>query len=71
MNHETSQVPRWLVRIGQVALPGTVLLAVDLIYEQTFLTWAHGAQMVGFAVSHLLGPLILLLLMMAYTLACD
>jgi hypothetical protein len=59
MNPEESPIPRWLV-LGRIALPGTVLLALDRIYEQTFLTWSQGEQMVGFSVSHLLGPLVLL-----------
>ena len=63
---ETSQLPKWLVKLGQFALPGTVLLAVDLIYEQTLLTWSQGEQMVGFSLSHLLGPLLLLSLAMCY-----
>ncbi len=59
-------VPRWLIRIGRYSAPVTVFLAVDLVYEQTLLTWSSGEQMVGFSVSHLLGPLLLLSLLMSY-----
>ena len=32
--------------------PGAFLLTARLVYEQTFLTWANGAQMVGFSLAH-------------------
>jgi len=60
MTPNVSQIPRWLAVLGWIALPGTILLASDLAYESTFLTWSHGEQMIGFSVSHLLGPLVLL-----------
>lgn len=60
MTHDISRVPRWLAFLGWIALPGTVLLAIDLAYESTFLTWSQGEQMIGFSVSHLLGPLVVL-----------
>ena len=56
---------RWLVKLGRLALPGTVFLALDLVYEQTLLTWSNG-EMVGFAVSHFIGPLLLLSVVMPY-----
>jgi hypothetical protein len=59
-------VPRWLIRIGKLSIPVTVFLALDLVYEQTLLTWSRGEQMVGFSVSHLLGPLIFLSVLMSY-----
>lgn len=49
-----------LAVLGWVALPGTLLLASDQIYEQTFLTWSQGEQMVGFYVLHVFGPLVVL-----------
>jgi hypothetical protein len=59
MTQEVPQIPRWVALLGRIAFPGTVLLALDLIYESTFLTWSQGEQMIGFSVSHLLGPLVL------------
>jgi len=59
MTQQASQIPRWFV-LGRVALPGTLLLAVDQTYEQTLLTWSRGEQMVGFTVWHAFGPLMLL-----------
>ena len=55
------RLPRWLTAIGVVAAPGAVYLAARLVYEQTFLTWRNGPQMVGFALAHS-GNLILLFL---------
>jgi hypothetical protein len=60
MTHEVSRIPRWLAVLGWFAFPGTLLLAIDLTYESTFLTWSQGEQMIGFSASHLLGPLVLL-----------
>ena len=57
---ENVPFPRWLRVIGRWALPGTFLLALDLTYERTLLTWSHGEQMIGFSISHLLGPIVLL-----------
>jgi hypothetical protein len=59
-------VPRWLTSIGRFSVPVTLFLALDLVYEQTLLTWSSGEQMVGFTVSPVLGPLILLSLLMSY-----
>jgi hypothetical protein len=64
MTEPPSQNP-FLFVLGWVALPGTLLLALDQIYEQTFLTWSHGEQMVGFYVSHVFGPAVLLALLSA------
>jgi tetratricopeptide (TPR) repeat protein len=47
-----SPLPKWIRKSGIFALPGSVLLAALLIYEQTYLTWAEGPQMVGFALAH-------------------
>jgi hypothetical protein len=60
MTREVSRIPRWFVVLGWSALPGTLLLALDLTYESTFLTWSQGEQMIGFSASHLLAPLVLL-----------
>jgi hypothetical protein len=60
MRPNVSQIPSWLAFVGWIALPGTLLLALDLTYESTSLTWSQGEQMIGFSVSHLIGPLVLL-----------
>ena len=57
---EKAEFPRWLRTIGRWALPGAFLLALDITYERTVLTWSHGEQMIGFSISHLFGPLVLL-----------
>jgi hypothetical protein len=50
----------WLNTLGIFAALAVAWQAVDLVYEQTGLTWANGPQNVGFTNSHILGPLILL-----------
>ena|ERR1022692_249196 len=35
-----------------IVFPLAFLLTSRFIYEQTYLTWAHGLQMVGFALAH-------------------
>lgn len=37
---------------GWLSLPGVIALTLRLGYEQTFLTWRDGVQMVGFALAH-------------------
>jgi len=44
--------PNWIRVLVLVSLPGTVLLALRLVYEQTVMTWRDGEQMVGFALAH-------------------
>jgi Ankyrin repeats (3 copies) len=41
----------WMV-LGSVLLAGTTLFVGRILYEETFLTLAHGPQMVGFAMMH-------------------
>ena len=55
------RLPLWLRILGVIAAPGTVFLAARLVYEQTWLTWRRGPQMVGFALAHsgLVLPLLL------------
>jgi hypothetical protein len=60
VTQESDQVPRWLSNLGKFAAVGIALLALDLVYEQTLLTWKEGNQMVGFSLTHILGPLLLL-----------
>jgi hypothetical protein len=57
MESELLPMPRWLTVLGWIAFPGTLFAALDLVFEQTFLTWSQGDQMVGFSIFHLLGPL--------------
>ena len=56
---ENRAFPRWLRLIARWSLPGTFLLVLDVTYERTLLTWSQGEQMIGFSVSHLLGPIVL------------
>jgi hypothetical protein len=44
-----------------------VLLAARLIYEQTYLTWSEGPQIVGFSLVHLYGGLFILGLLSVLT----
>ncbi|MGI8732181.1 MAG: ankyrin repeat domain-containing protein [Pyrinomonadaceae bacterium] len=50
----------WLT--GAVLLPGTALLVGRFVYEQTYLTWLRGPQMVGFSLAHSGGLLFLIAL---------
>lgn len=61
-----SEMPGWLLKIGKYSVPVTVLFSLDLIYEQTLLTWSSGEQMVGFSMMHLFGPIIFLSVLMTY-----
>lgn len=42
----------WLRPTWWLCYPGTALLAARLVYEQTYLTWKYGPQMVGFSLAH-------------------
>ena len=44
--------PKWLRLLLKTALPGTILLASRLVYEQTVMTWRDGEQMIGFTLAH-------------------
>lgn len=50
----------WLA-VGWWVSISAVLLTIDIIYEQTVLTWNRGPQMVGFALMHSLPGVLLLL----------
>lgn len=50
----------WL--LGALLLPGAALLVGRLIYEQTYLTWMNGPQMVGFSLIHAGGLIFLIAL---------
>lgn len=60
--------PKSLFIVWLLSMPGTIYLVAQLVYEQTFLTWTSGPQMVGFALVHsttilpLLGSLVLSLI---------
>jgi Ankyrin repeats (3 copies) len=43
---------RWVRALGAIAVIATALLAARLVWEQTWLTWSHGPQMVGFSLAH-------------------
>src|SRR5262245_54639748 len=59
--------PWWLRLAGAAALTASGILAARVVWEQTFLTWHSGPQMVGFSLAHgggavlFLAPLFLLL----------
>lgn len=42
----------WFKGIGIVLLVSTFLLVVRLVWEQTYLSWQNGPQMVGFSLLH-------------------
>ena len=52
-------LPRWLLQSGWPILLLAGLLAAESVWEQTLLSWQRGPQMVGFAVAHIFGPLLL------------
>ena len=45
-------LPLWLVLIGWLLLLCAASLNARLVWEQTFLTWRNGPQMVGFSLTH-------------------
>jgi hypothetical protein len=45
-------LPTWLWVLLIAALPGTILFACRLVYEETLMTWRQGEQMVGFTLMH-------------------
>jgi Ankyrin repeats (many copies) len=57
----SDELPVWLAFWGMVALPGAAYLSFRLAWEQTFLSWKRGPQMVGFSLAHT-GPFFELLL---------
>lgn len=46
------QLPLWVIIGWCVIFPGAFLITARFVYEQTYLTWASGAQMVGFTLAH-------------------
>ena len=47
-----SGLPRWLMITWFIVFPPAFLLIARFVYEQTYLTWARGLQMVGFTLAH-------------------
>jgi ankyrin repeat protein len=47
-----SGLPRWATIGWFIVFPLAFLLIARFIYEQTYLTWANGLQMVGFTLAH-------------------
>lgn len=58
----TDVLAPWTI-LGWLSIPGTIALAVRLVYEQTYLTWMQGMQMVGFALTHAYSGVFLLLML--------
>jgi hypothetical protein len=56
--------PAILTRLGYFFAGSTFLLMLRLVWEQTFLTWEHGLQMVGFSLMH--SPLGIFALLSSY-----
>src|SRR5512143_222870 len=46
------QLPLWVIITWCVIFPGAFLITARFVFEQTYLTWARGAQMVGFSLAH-------------------
>ncbi len=47
-----SGLPKWVTISWLVVFPLAFLLTLRFIYEQTYLTWVNGQQMVGFTLAH-------------------
>src|SRR5437879_5977308 len=52
--------PRAWTIAGYMLFGLGALFVGRIVYEETILTWTNGPQMVGFAMAHVAGPLILL-----------
>lgn len=48
-----SILPKWLRVTWLCFAPFALLFATRIAWEKTFLTWAHGPQMVGFSLMHI------------------
>ena len=58
-------IPKWLVVLGWVALPGTLALFLRLSYEWSILSWREGPQMIGFTLTHAYVLIFLVMLLSA------
>src|SRR5881396_1764582 len=55
-----TRLPSWLRLMGGATLIANAVLAGRLVWEQTYLTWYSGPQMVGFSLAHGYGAVLLL-----------
>lgn len=64
MSVQNNKAPNkaWTV-LGWMGLPGSALLAARLVWEQTYLTWTQGSQMVGYSLTHATPGLFILMLL--------
>jgi hypothetical protein len=53
-------MPAWLRLAGFATVLASGALAARLVWEQTWLTWQHGPQMVGYSLAHGGGAMLLL-----------
>jgi hypothetical protein len=49
---KATELPRWVIISWFIIFPLAFILTARFIYEQTYLTWARGFQMVGFSLAH-------------------
>ena len=47
-----ARVPKWLLILGGLCIPGTAAFMARIVWEETVLTAARGPQMVGFSLMH-------------------
>ena len=50
---ESNGFPRGLSVFGWSSVAAASLLTLDMLYEQTVLTWHNGWQMLGFSLAHI------------------
>jgi hypothetical protein len=50
--NERTGFPKLWTMVGYASVVGAALLTARILYEETFLTWRKGPQMVGFAMAH-------------------
>ena len=51
--------PRLWTVIGYILVADVAIFTGRIVYEETILTWKNGPQMVGFAMAHIMPPLLL------------
>lgn len=56
-------MPRSVRVLGWLLFPGAFMIGSRFLWEETFLTWERGPQMVGFSILHTGGPLVLVALL--------
>jgi Ankyrin repeats (many copies) len=62
MDEASTQIPRWLLNLGIIALPVPVFLGFYFIYAQTWLPWSTG-HYGNFGYIEVLAPVIILFLL--------